>query len=278
MTSSDLRKRLLPPRWQPAACWQARRVPRYMCSVPVTPMAMRYLRHPPRHRVQASRSRRWLLQHGRWQAPCMASAFPISPGAAGTGYQHRAAGRQLCSHQPSNSRRATSSISPSPTSHGDPPRSVRPAHRALSRFSQPGAGVRRHAEGSSASTWVERDLLLQPSPSPAPILPLATWRPPSTCRWDARQIYVTPAQDGTTIAGYTRLPTTTVTAPPATTSPTRSNSARWTNFHDASESVQPLPFAEMKDTYATLTAADTPTPSIRAPCRRRRSMAQRQQR
>ena len=73
------------------------------------------------------------------------------------------------------------------------------------------------------------------------------------------QIYVTPAQDGTTIAGYTRFAYNDGDGSTGyhKSYPIQLGSVDH-NFHDASESVQPLPFAEMKDTYATLNGRGYP--------------------
>jgi len=86
------------------------------------------------------------------------------------------------------------------------------------------------------------------------------------------QIYVRPAQDGTSIAGYTRF---VYNDGDGSTGyhkafPIQLGSMDH-NFHDASESVQPLPFADMKDTYAmfngrgypdTANPAPLPTPMV----------------
>jgi len=86
------------------------------------------------------------------------------------------------------------------------------------------------------------------------------------------QIYVRPAQDGTSIAGYTRF---VYNDGDGSTGyhkafPIQLGSMDH-NFHDASESVQPLPFADMKDTYAmfngrgypdTANPAPLPTPTV----------------
>jgi len=86
------------------------------------------------------------------------------------------------------------------------------------------------------------------------------------------QIYVRPAQDGTPIAGYTRF---VYNDGDGSTGyhkayPIQLGSMDH-NFHDASESVQPLPFADMKDTYAmfngrgypdTANPAPLPTPMV----------------
>lgn len=86
------------------------------------------------------------------------------------------------------------------------------------------------------------------------------------------QIYVRPAQDGTTIAGYTKFAYNDGDGSTGyhKSYPIQLGSVDH-NFHDASESVQPLPFAEMKDTYATLNGrgypdtvnpAALPTPTV----------------
>jgi FtsP/CotA-like multicopper oxidase with cupredoxin domain len=86
------------------------------------------------------------------------------------------------------------------------------------------------------------------------------------------QIYVTPAQDGTSIAGYTKFAYNDGDGSTGyhKSYPIQLGSVDH-NFHDASESVQPLPFAEMKDTYATLNGrgypdtvnpAALPTPTV----------------
>ena len=73
------------------------------------------------------------------------------------------------------------------------------------------------------------------------------------------QIYVTPAQDGTNIAGYTKF---AYNDGDGSTGYHKSYPIQLGSvdhyFHDASESVQPLPFAEMKDTYATLNGRGYP--------------------
>ncbi len=73
------------------------------------------------------------------------------------------------------------------------------------------------------------------------------------------QIYVKPAQDGTTIAGYTKFAYNDGDGSTGyhKSYPIQLGSVDH-NFHDASESVQPLPFAEMKDTYATLNGRGYP--------------------
>lgn len=90
------------------------------------------------------------------------------------------------------------------------------------------------------------------------------------------QIYVRPAQDGTpkTYAGKTYTQFVYNDGDGSTgynrAYPIQLGSVDH-NFHDASESVQPLPFAEMKDTYATLNGrgypdtvnpAALPTPTV----------------
>ena len=64
------------------------------------------------------------------------------------------------------------------------------------------------------------------------------------------QIYVRPAQDGTTIAGYTKFAYNDGDGSTGyhKAYPLQLGSLDH-NFHDASEAVQPLPFAEMRDTY-----------------------------
>ncbi|MDO8448461.1 MAG: multicopper oxidase domain-containing protein [Rhodoferax sp.] len=73
------------------------------------------------------------------------------------------------------------------------------------------------------------------------------------------QIYVRPAQDGTTIAGYSKFAYNDGDGSTGyhKSYPIQLGSVDH-NFHDASESVQPLPFAEMKDTYATLNGRGYP--------------------
>ena len=73
------------------------------------------------------------------------------------------------------------------------------------------------------------------------------------------QIYVRPVQDGTTIAGYTKFAYNDGDGSTGyhKSYPIQLGSVDH-NFHDASESVQPLPFAEMKDTYATLNGRGYP--------------------
>ena len=77
---------------------------------------------------------------------------------------------------------------------------LRPAHGALPRLPERGAGLRRRARGlrSAINMGSTLHLLLRAPPSPARTCTTATWRRPSTCRWACSATSTCGrAQDGT---------------------------------------------------------------------------------
>ncbi len=199
----------------------------------------------------------------------------------------RAARRQLPGADHRGRRGRQVLPDPDQRRHGHPARPLRPALRPLPRLP---AAPRRSStalpeSSASPSTWARPSPTSTSWSSPAPTCTTATSRRPSTCRWacSATSTCSRPSGQnadrpatrrrdapGTSTRPCTAVtPTTTGTARPATTSSSRSRSARFDpDFHDASESVQPLPFAVMRDRYPMLNGRgypDTRRPGLPTP-------------